>query len=52
MSISIEGKKINFESIYINFDKTKERSDNYIIKFEHALIKQSKRLDINKYNGY
>lgn len=38
----IEGKKINFESIYINFNKTIERNDNYIIKFEDALINQSK----------
>lgn len=40
--IIIEGKKINFESIYINFNKTIESNDNYIIKFEDALINQSK----------
>ena len=40
--IIIEGKKINFESIYINFNKMVERKDNYIIKFEDALTNQSK----------
>jgi hypothetical protein len=40
--IIIEGKKINFESIYINFNKMVERKGNYIIKFEDALTNQSK----------
>ena len=39
-----EGKKINFESIYINFNKTVERKDNYIIKFDDVFLNQSKDL--------
>jgi hypothetical protein len=39
--IIIEGKKINFESTYINFDKVVERKDNFIIKFEDVFINQS-----------
>jgi hypothetical protein len=46
--IIIEGKKINFESIYINFNKTVERKDNYIIKFEDAFLNQSKDLILIK----
>jgi hypothetical protein len=46
--IVIEGKKINFESIYINFDKMVERKDNYIIKFEDVFLNQSKDLILIK----
>jgi hypothetical protein len=46
--IIIEGKKINFESIYINFNKMVERKDNYIIKFEDVFLNQSKDLILLK----
>jgi hypothetical protein len=46
--IIIEGKKINFESIYINFSKIVERKDNYIIKFEDSFTNQSKDLILIK----
>ena len=46
--IIIEGKKINFESIYINFNKTVERNNNYIIKFEDSFLNQSKDLILIK----
>ncbi|WP_458744628.1 hypothetical protein [Candidatus Nitrosocosmicus sp. T] len=42
--IIIEGRKINFESIYVNFDKMVERKDNYIIKFGDVFLNQSKDL--------
>ncbi len=48
LHIIIEGKKINFESVYINFNKTMEGNDNYIIKFEDALLNQSKELILIK----
>jgi len=46
--IIIEGKKIDFESIYINFNKMVERKDNYIIKFEDAFLNRSKDLILIK----
>jgi 6-pyruvoyl-tetrahydropterin synthase len=46
--IIIEGKEINFESMYINFTKMVERKDNYIIKFEDAFLNQSKDLILIK----
>jgi len=46
--IIIEGKKINFETIYINFNKMVERKDNYIIKFEDVFLNQSKDLILIK----
>ena len=46
--IIIEGRRINFESIYINFDKMVERKDNYIIKFEDVFLNQSKDLILIK----
>ena len=46
--IIIEGKKINFETIYINFNKMVERKDNYIIKFEDVFLNQSKDLILVK----
>jgi len=46
--IIIEGKKINFETIYINFNKMVERKDNYIIKFEDVFLNQSKDLILLK----
>ena len=46
--IIIEGKKINFETIYINFNKMVERKDNYIIKFEDVFLNQSKNLILIK----
>src|SRR3982751_1172440 len=46
--IVIEGKKINFESIYINFDKMVERNDNYIVKLEDSFLNQSKDLILIK----
>ncbi len=46
--IIIEGKKIDFELIYINFNKIIERKDNYIIKFEDVFINQSKDLILIK----
>ena len=46
--IIIEGRKINFESIYTNFNKIVERKDNYIIKFEDIFINQSKDLILIK----
>ena len=46
--IIIEGKKIDFESIYGYFIKTVERSDNYIIKFEDSFLNQSKNLILIK----
>ena len=46
--IIIEGRKINFESIYINFNKMVERQDKYIIKFEDIFLNQSKDLILIK----
>ena len=46
--IIIEGRRINFESIYINFNKMVERKDNYIIKFEDVFLNQSKDLILIK----
>jgi hypothetical protein len=46
--IIIEGKKINFETIHIYFNKTVERKDNCIIKFEDSFINQSKDLILVK----
>jgi hypothetical protein len=46
--ITLEGKKINFESIHINFIKTVERNNNYIIKFEDSFMNQSKDLILIK----
>lgn len=46
--IIIEGKEINFESIYNNFTKMVERKDNYIIKFDDAFLNQSKDLILIK----
>ena len=40
--IIIEGKKIQFESIYCNFIKTVERDNNFIIKLEDSFLNQSK----------
>ena len=46
--VIIEGRKINFESIYVNFNKMVERKDNYIIKFEDVFLNQSKDLILIK----
>src|SRR5919112_5242390 len=46
--IIIEGRKINFESIYVNFNKMVERKDNYIIKFDDVFLNQSKNLILIK----
>jgi len=46
--IIIEGRKINFESIFLNFNKMIERKDNYIIKFEDIFLNQSKDLILIK----
>ena len=46
--IIIEGRKINFESIYVNFNKMVERKDNYIIKFDDVFLNQSKDLILIK----
>ena len=46
--IIIEGKKINFELIHINFNKAVERKDNWIVKFEDSFINQSKDLILIK----
>jgi hypothetical protein len=46
--IIIEGKKIEFESIYCNFIKTVERNNNYIIKLEDSFLNQSKDLILIK----
>ena len=46
--VIIEGRKINFESIYINLNKMVERKDNYIIKFEDVFLNQSKDLILIK----
>jgi hypothetical protein len=46
--IIIEGKNINFESLFLNFDKMVERKDNYIIKFEDVFLNQSKDLILIK----
>jgi hypothetical protein len=46
--IIIEGSEINFESIYINFNKMVERKDNYIIKFDDVFLNQSKDLILIK----
>jgi hypothetical protein len=46
--VIIEGKKIDFESIYDYFIKTVERNNNYIIKFEDSFLNQSKNLILIK----
>ena len=46
--IIIEGRRINFESIYINFNKMVERKGNYIIKFEDVFLNHSKDLILIK----
>ena len=46
--VIIEGRKINFESIYTNLNKMVERKDNYIIKFEDVFLNQSKDLILIK----
>ena len=46
--IIIEGKRIEFESLYNNFNKTVERTDDYIIKFEDVFLNQSKDLILIK----
>jgi hypothetical protein len=46
--IIIEGRKINFESIYVNFNKMVERKDNHIIKFDDVFLNQSKDLILIK----
>ena len=46
--IIIEGKKIDFESIYGYFTKTVVRNSNYIIKLEDSFLNQSKDLILIK----
>ncbi|MGN6349281.1 MAG: hypothetical protein ACTHLL_05995 [Candidatus Nitrosocosmicus sp.] len=46
--IIIEGNKIDFESLYTNFNKVAERKDNFIIKFEDVFLNQSKDLILIK----
>ena len=46
--VIIEGRKIDFESIYGCFIKTVERNNNYIIKFEDSFLNQSKNLILIK----
>ena len=46
--VIIEGRKINFESIYLNLNKMVERKDNHIIKFEDVFLNQSKDLILIK----
>ena len=46
--IRIEGSEINFESIFLNFNKLVERKDNYLIKFEDIFLNQSKDLMLIK----
>lgn len=40
--IIIEGRKIDFEYIYIKFNKMVERKDNNIIRFEDIFLNQSR----------
>lgn len=46
--IIIEGREINFESIFLNFNKMVERKDNYIIKFEDIFLNRTKDLMLIK----
>jgi hypothetical protein len=46
--IIMEGKEIDFESIYGYFIRTVERNDNYTIKFEDSFLNQSKNLILIK----
>ncbi len=46
--IIIEGKKIDFESIFDYFIKAVERNNNYIIKLEDSFLNQSKDLILIK----
>ena len=46
--VIIEGKEINFESIFLNFNKMVERENNHIIKFEDIFLNKSKDLILIK----
>lgn len=46
--VIIEGKEINFESIFFDFNKRVERANNHIIKFEDIFLNQSKDLILIK----
>ena len=50
--IIIEGKKIEFESIYCNFIKTVERKQQLHHKTRGFFPKSIKRFDFNKNNSY